>query len=486
MGANCCVAVKDKPLPSPAQFDVSTYRNIRRSPTWSFRWDNRTHIEDAMDNAAQFSHHHSGNVGPQIRSESPTGAESLFVSGSPSDAFHLEKWHESPIRSGSAGKLKDVSADDQSIKSNSSRKSKGSLKLSYFASAPDVKFSKSVPSTPSSSSYKADPSSSRSCSLPCDPTSSRKACQSPGCQLSWQISDGSRIPSLHSLDENRKISVSVPSTPSSSSFQADPSSSTSCFVPLDPTSSRRSCQSPGFQLCRQISDSRIPSLQSLNENSSPEGRHSFVLSFRSNELSTGGSHGESSDGWSMRTFSELVASSNRERWSFDSDNLTSSSSKITGSNPQQTTQVSPDQPTCKVCSKLLMEHCVVAVLVCGHIYHAECLEKMTTEIDRYDPTCPVCTHGEKSAAKLFKKAETKARNKLSRIGVADNEPHGDAICDRHKKVGDGPKMGASSSTQSSFGRSFLRQRFSIGRSSRSTTENESNRKKGFWERYWRE
>ncbi|KAJ8479576.1 hypothetical protein OPV22_023303 [Ensete ventricosum] len=434
MGANCCVAVKDKPLPSPAQFDVSTYRNVRRSPTWSFRWDNRTHIEDAMDNVAQFSHHHSGNVGPQIRSDSPTEAESLSDRGSPSDALHLEKWHESPIRSGSAGKLKDVSADDQSIKSDSSCKSKDSLKLSYFASAPDVKFSKSVPSTPSSSSYKADPSSSR-----------------------YLTAAGYHL-----------------------------------FIPLMrtakyPTSSRRACRSPGFQLCRQISDSRIPSLQSLNENSSPEGRHSFVLSFRSNELSTGGSHGESSDGWSMRTFSELVASSNRERWSFDSDNLTSSSSKITGSNPQQTTQVSPDQPICKVCSKLLMEHCVVAVLVCGHIYHAECLEKMTTEIDRYDPTCPVCTHGEKSAAKLFKKAETKARNKLSRIGVADNNPHGDAICDRHKKGSEGPKMGASSSTtQSSFGRSFLRQRFSIGRPSRSTTENESNRKKGFWERYRKE
>ncbi|RZR99576.1 hypothetical protein BHM03_00029140 [Ensete ventricosum] len=431
-----------------------------------------------MDNVAQFSHHHSGNVGPQIRSDSPTEAESLSDRGSPSDALHLEKWHESPIRSGSAGKLKDVSAG---------KYSKDSLKLSYFASAPDVKFSKSVPSTPSSSSYKADPSSSRCCSLPSDPTSSGKVCRSPSCRLSRQISDSSRIPSLHSLDENSKMSVSVPSTPSSSSFKADPSSSTSCFVPLDPTSSRRACRSPGFQLCRQISDSRIPSLQSLNENSSPEGRHSFVLSFRSNELSTGGSHGESSDGWSMRTFSELVASSNRERWSFDSDNLTSSSSKITGSNPQQTTQVSPDQPICKVCSKLLMEHCVVAVLVCGHIYHAECLEKMTTEIDRYDPTCPVCTHGEKSAAKLFKKAETKARNKLSRIGVADNNPHGDAICNRHKKGSEGPKMGASSSTtQSSFGRSFLRQRFSIGRPSRSTTENESNRKKGFWERYRKE
>ncbi|XP_065042833.1 uncharacterized protein LOC135582597 isoform X2 [Musa acuminata AAA Group] len=376
MGANCCVAVKDKHLPSPAQFDVSTYRTVRHSPTWSFRWDNRTHIEDVIDNAAQFCHQHSGNTGLEIKSESPTEAESPYDRGSPSNVFQLQKQLIFPSRTGTAGKLKDVAAD---------------------------------------------PSTSRSRSLPSDPTSSRKA-----------------------------------------------------------------CRSPGYQLCRQISDSRIPSLQSRNENSSPEGRKSFVLSFCSNDLSTGGSHGGSSDGWSMCSFSELVASSNRERLSFDSDNLNFFSSQLTESNPQQTTQVFPDQQTCRVCSKQLTKHCVVAVLVCGHLYHAECLEKMTSEIDQYDPTCPVCTHGEKAALKLFTKAESKAKNKLSRIGIADSDAQADALCDRQNRAAEGPRMEASSNMKSSFGRPFLRRRFSFGRPSWSASESEANRKKGFWERCRRE
>ncbi|KAG6718887.1 hypothetical protein I3842_04G175300 [Carya illinoinensis] len=33
---------------------------------------------------------------------------------------------------------------------------------------------------------------------------------------------------------------------------------------------------------------------------------------------------------------------------------------------------------------------MVAVLVCGHIYHAECLEQRTCLEDRRDPTCPLC------------------------------------------------------------------------------------------------
>jgi hypothetical protein len=33
---------------------------------------------------------------------------------------------------------------------------------------------------------------------------------------------------------------------------------------------------------------------------------------------------------------------------------------------------------------------VVAVLVCGHVYHAECLEQRTCVEDRRDPTCPLC------------------------------------------------------------------------------------------------
>jgi len=33
---------------------------------------------------------------------------------------------------------------------------------------------------------------------------------------------------------------------------------------------------------------------------------------------------------------------------------------------------------------------VVAVLVCGHVYHAECLEQRTCLEDKRDPPCPMC------------------------------------------------------------------------------------------------
>ncbi|XP_022882417.1 uncharacterized protein LOC111399377 [Olea europaea var. sylvestris] len=33
---------------------------------------------------------------------------------------------------------------------------------------------------------------------------------------------------------------------------------------------------------------------------------------------------------------------------------------------------------------------VVAVLVCGHVYHADCLEMKTSHEDRRDPPCPLC------------------------------------------------------------------------------------------------
>ncbi|OVA05859.1 zinc finger protein [Macleaya cordata] len=33
---------------------------------------------------------------------------------------------------------------------------------------------------------------------------------------------------------------------------------------------------------------------------------------------------------------------------------------------------------------------VVAILVCGHVYHADCLEQRTSEMDRSDPPCPIC------------------------------------------------------------------------------------------------
>ncbi|KAK2411762.1 hypothetical protein QL285_047015 [Trifolium repens] len=67
--------------------------------------------------------------------------------------------------------------------------------------------------------------------------------------------------------------------------------------------------------------------------------------------------------------------------------------------------VSPDvvKMTCMICEKPLRrkfnfmgnslscnELAVVAVLVCGHVYHADCLEQRTSLEEMRDPTCPMC------------------------------------------------------------------------------------------------
>ncbi|KAJ9551747.1 hypothetical protein OSB04_015792 [Centaurea solstitialis] len=147
--------------------------------------------------------------------------------------------------------------------------------------------------------------------------------------------------------------------------------------------------------------------------------------------------------------------------------------------------------TCGVCSRNLSdkpwgrqkimatnELDVIAVLICGHVYHAECLESiMTSGIDKYDPACPVCTFGEKQMLKLSEKAlraemELKAKiAKKLRRRVMD----GDSV------VFSGPQMSSSSSMKSSFGKPFLRKHFSFrSKSSRSMSESKSFWKNGFF------
>ena len=277
--------------------------------------------------------------------------------------------------------------------------------------------------------------------------------------------------------------------------RADPSSSRGHSQPTDSDSTKKARRSPGYQLYRQVSDSKIPSLRSLNEISSPEGRpSSSMLSVCSNDLSAAGSYGESSDGWSMRTFSEMVATSQRERWSLDSELLGSISSKMTRSSASNSTSLPPDQEVCKLCLKLLKERstwngqelAVVAVLLCGHVYHADCLDSITTEADKYDPPCPVCTHGEKCTVKLFGKLESKIKNKIPKNVAVDMNPDGNS--NKHQKKGSRePRLGTSSSMKVPFSRPFLRRHFSIGsRPPRSVSETDSTRKKGFWARHWRE
>nr|CAD1838324.1 unnamed protein product [Ananas comosus var. bracteatus] len=225
----------DKPLPSATRCEVSTYRNMRQSPSWSFRWDNRTHIEDIMDNTAQFSQHssNSSNAASEIKNEAVVENEGLLVGGSSLDAISAEKQEKSHIETGTTGKSKAV-LTDQTMESNFSPEEKDPVKPSGKASV-----------------------------------------------------------------DSSKPSTSLPQTPSSSTFKSDPSSSTSHSQLSGPASSKKPRQSD----CRS-----------------------------------------SSDGWSMHLFSELISSSQRERLSFDSENLNSiNTSKASRSNTQQSSPHCPQK-----------------------------------------------------------------------------------------------------------------------------------------------
>ncbi|TVU22540.1 hypothetical protein EJB05_32247 [Eragrostis curvula] len=429
MGANCCIAAKERTQPCVTPVEVSAYRNVRHSPSWSFRWDNRTHIEDIMEIPTMFSNHSSGSIRPETKSGSIAPTEGLSNGNSPSYVFQRAKWHKSDKKVETSKVMKADPQADRSTASNSS---------------PEAKFS-------------------------------RKSLD------------------MVSVASDSKTSISVPSTPPLVS-RADASCSRSHSQTMDSDSMKKARRSPGYQLYRQVSDSKIPSLRSLNEISSPEGRpSSSMLSVCSNDLSAAGSHGESSDGWSMRTFSEMVATSQRERWSVDSELLGSISSKMTRSNASNPSSLPPDQEVCKLCLKLLKERstwnaqelAVAAVLLCGHVYHADCLDSITTEADKYDPPCPVCTHGEKCTVKLFGKLESKIKNMIPKNVIVNIDLDGNS---KHQKKGRRePRLGTSSSMKVPFSRPFLKRHSSIGsRPPRSASENDSARKKGFWTRHWRE
>ncbi|KAH0466844.1 hypothetical protein IEQ34_004082 [Dendrobium chrysotoxum] len=112
MGANCCVAARDKPLPNRNGHEASAYRNIRYSPSWSIRWDNRTHIEDIVENMVYCSHHNSGNATSEVKSAADTETDGLSDGESPPKVFPSSQWRKSYVVGGSdkskfiaAGKL---------------------------------------------------------------------------------------------------------------------------------------------------------------------------------------------------------------------------------------------------------------------------------------------------------------------------------------------------------------------------------------------
>ncbi|CAN7052888.1 unnamed protein product [Brassica rapa subsp. trilocularis] len=107
----------------------------------------------------------------------------------------------------------------------------------------------------------------------------------------------------------------------------------------------------------------------------------------------------------------MLAYSQRDRWSFDSEHLGSSRRKLSGSSSSSRFSFSQSLVNQQICgakfeksSVANFERQIAAVLACGHVYHAECLETMTTEIEKYDLACHVCTIEEKQVTKITRKA----------------------------------------------------------------------------------
>ncbi|KAK7310617.1 hypothetical protein RJT34_08228 [Clitoria ternatea] len=425
MGAACCVAARDKTIQSGSTSEV-LHRNIRCSPTWSFRWDHRGRVAGEDTSINWFSDGISRNDGSESKNES------VSEDGSPLQNYQWNRCQKSPISEGTAAHVR-KSTTDQSF--------------------------------------------------------------------SRTVSIDASVEQVNGLAESSIVSCPSPTKPSlsSTSLSGSPLSSQCHVPPSSSTPFRWPCHSPGHQLLRQA-DGRVPAVKSPSSLSLSEERPVFPS--WSNESGMR-SHGGSSDGWSIPGFPEQMGTPHRERWSFDSESFGFNRERLARSSSWFS--ASPvDLQSCGICSKLLVEKSswstqkimantdlsVVAVLICGHAYHADCLESMTLDINKYDPACPVCTFGEKRTMKLFEKAlkaemDLKARSKKSKNRVVDSDIDDDPVMFDHFKgrglKGKGPRMDSSSSGRRSFGKPFLRRHFSLGsKGSRPIVENHLTRKKGFF------
>ncbi|CAL5384882.1 unnamed protein product [Camellia sinensis] len=435
MGSACCVARKDRTLMIETNEDT-LQKNMISSPSWSFQWDTQRRVAGQSENTScEPSHGTSTNSSMEMELNGALviNGSNFSGQGSPLRNFVTPTSQKSPLHEGPSANLM-TPLVDITLASNENAKVQTSIQA-------------------------------------------------------LEIVDSSAP----------RVSLSVPSSSSFTMPTADPSSSQTCSLPANSTQARRAHHSPRHQLLRQLSDSRILGLKSPNSYLPSEGRLSFLLSTCSDEL-TIGSQGGSSDGWSTRTFSELVASFQRERCSFDSDFLGSGQGKLSEFSSTFSYSPSFDLQTCGVCSKLLTqksswssELSVKAVLVCGHVYHAECLETMTWVADCYDPPCPICTVGEKQLSKMARKVlraepelRSRSNKKICRSRVVDSYHDAELdVLDHQKTTSEEenfPKMEASSSGRRSFAKPFLRRHFSLG-SKRSRLLSENNSAKEFGARY---
>ncbi|XP_022636794.1 uncharacterized protein LOC106761962 isoform X2 [Vigna radiata var. radiata] len=202
MGAACCVAARDKTIQSGSTSDI-LHRNVRCSPTWSFRWDHRGRVAGEDISINWFSDGISRNDGSENKNESAYVSED----GSPLQNYQRKRFQQSPISEATAVRGRNSTSDQSfsgTVSTDMSVEQVNGLVESSTISCP----SPTKPSLPSTS-LSTSPLASLCHIPPSNLTPVRWPCHSPGYQLSQQASD-SRIPAVKSsssfsLSEERPV-----------------------------------------------------------------------------------------------------------------------------------------------------------------------------------------------------------------------------------------------------------------------------------------
>lgn len=107
MGASCCVAAREKTIQNGSANDI-LHRNIRYSPTWSFRWDHRGRVAGEDTSINWFSDGISRNDGSENKNESTYASED----GSPLQHYQRLRWQKSPISEGTVEQARTPTSGD--------------------------------------------------------------------------------------------------------------------------------------------------------------------------------------------------------------------------------------------------------------------------------------------------------------------------------------------------------------------------------------
>lgn len=213
------------------------------------------------------------------------------------------------------------------------------------------------------------------------------------------------------------------------------------------------------RFCRQKSDSHA-CLKNMCPKNAGGIRQQIVLEGGQCSKGTSRQQADGTD-WSMQALSQLMASWRREgvscadanyvrepSWNVNEDSLSYGSPplveriKVVSSQAVVSDLGSIDSQgdlnKCGLCSRWLLHRSpwsshrmlggndlpVVGVLVCGHVYHADCLEKAVPDTHKHDPPCPLCSEPENIKLKELvqcgfdgaKGTGETFKSKLSRIG----------------------------------------------------------------------